>query len=433
MEFGKKYYTTKNSSALVSFKVNSDEVEKEGFRIIGSHTDSPGFRIKPNAEMESCGAYLKLNTEGYGGMILSTWLDRPLAMAGRVFLRGENPFKPVEKIVNINKPVCIIPKGYGGMILSTWLDRPLAMAGRVFLRGENPFKPVEKIVNINKPVCIIPNLAIHMNRSINDGYKYNKQTDMLPLVGLINEQLEKDNYMVKLLASELDVEVEEIIDFDIFLYEYEKGCFTGANGEFISTGRLDNLSMYYSSVEALLDSDSKSGISIAVGFDNEEVGSSTKQGADSNMLLNILERICISLGKDRQQFFEAIENSFIISSDLAHAVHPNVNGMADPTNRPVMGKGPVIKVHAGQAYTSDGYSISVYKEICRECGVEYQEFVNKSDQRGGSTIGPISSTHIDIPSVDIGAPILSMHAIRELGCSEDFYNTYKTFVKFYEI
>ncbi|MEE0248214.1 M18 family aminopeptidase [Peptacetobacter hiranonis] len=386
LEVGKKYYTTKNSSALVAFKVNSDEVEKEGFRIIGSHTDSPGFRIKPNAEMESCGAYLKLNTEGYGGMILSTWLDRPLAMAGRVFLRGENPFKPVEKIVNINKPV-----------------------------------------------CIIPNLAIHMNRSINDGYKYNKQTDMLPLVGLINEQLEKDNYMVKLLASELNVEIEEIIDFDIFLYEYEKGCFTGANEEFISTGRLDNLSMYYSSVEALLDSDSKSGISIAVGFDNEEVGSSTKQGADSNMLLNILERICISLGKDRQQFFEAIENSFIISSDLAHAVHPNVNSMADPTNRPIMGKGPVIKVHAGQAYTSDGYSISVYKEICRECGVEYQEFVNKSDQRGGSTIGPISSTHIDIPSVDIGAPILSMHSIRELGCSEDFYNTYKTFVKFYEI
>ena len=386
LEVGKKYYTTKNSSALVAFKVNSDEVEKEGFRIIGSHTDSPGFRIKPNAEMESCSAYLKLNTEGYGGMILSTWLDRPLAMAGRVFLRGENPFKPVEKIVNINKPV-----------------------------------------------CIIPNLAIHMNRSINDGYKYNKQTDMLPLVGLINEQLEKDNYMVKLLASELNVEVEEIIDFDIFLYEYEKGCFTGANEEFISTGRLDNLSMYYSSVEALLDSDSKSGISIAVGFDNEEVGSATKQGADSNMLLNILERVCISLGKDRQQFFEAIENSFIISSDLAHAVHPNVNGMADPTNRPVMGKGPVIKVHAGQAYTSDGYSISVYKEICRECGVEYQEFVNKSDQRGGSTIGPISSTHIDIPSVDVGAPILSMHSIRELGCSEDFYNTYKTFMKFYEI
>lgn len=386
LEVGKKYYTTKNSSALIAFKINSDEIEKDGFRIIGSHTDSPGFRVKPNAEIKSCGSYLKLNTEGYGGMILSTWLDRPLAMAGRVFLRGENPFKPVEKIVNINKPV-----------------------------------------------CIIPNLAIHMNRSINDGYKYNKQTDMLPLVGLLNEQLEKDNYMVKLITDELNVDLEEIIDFDIFLYEYEKGCFTGANEEFISTGRLDNLSMYYSSVEALINSDSKYGISIAVGFDNEEVGSATKQGADSNMLLNILERICIALGKDREAFFKALENSFIISSDLAHAVHPNINGMADPTNRPVMGKGPVIKVHAGQAYTSDGYSISVYKEICRECGVEYQEFVNKSDQRGGSTIGPISSTHIDIPSVDVGAPILSMHSIRELGCSKDFYNTYKTFVKFFEI
>lgn len=386
LQVGKKYYTTKNSSALIAFKINSDKIEKDGFRIIGSHTDSPGFRVKPNAEIKSCDSYLKLNTEGYGGMILSTWLDRPLAMAGRVFLRGENPFKPIEKIVNINKPV-----------------------------------------------CIIPNLAIHMNRSINDGYKYNKQTDMLPLVGLLNEQLEKDNYMVKLLASELNVDLEEIIDFDIFLYEYEKGCFVGANDEFISTGRLDNLSMYYSSVEALINSDSKSGISIAVGFDNEEVGSATKQGADSNMLLNILERICISLGKNREEFFKALENSFIISSDLAHAVHPNINSMADPTNRPIMGDGPVIKIHAGQAYTSDGYSVSVYKEICRECGVKYQEFVNKSDQRGGSTIGPISSTHIDIPSVDVGAPILSMHSIRELGCNYDFCNTYKTFVKFFEI
>ncbi|WP_300277559.1 M18 family aminopeptidase [Peptacetobacter sp.] len=386
LEKGKKYYTTKNSSALIAFKINSTMVENEGFRVIGSHTDSPCFRIKPNAEMESCGSYLKLNTEGYGGMILSTWFDRPLSMAGRVFLKGKNPFNPIEKIININKPV-----------------------------------------------CIIPNLAIHMNRSINDGYKYNKQRDMLPLVGLLNEQLEKDNYMINLISEELNVDIKDIIDFDIFLYEYEKGCFTGQNEEFISTGRLDNLSMYYSSIEALLNSNSNTGISIAVGFDNEEVGSSTKQGADSNMLLNILERICISLNKDREDFFKALENSFIISSDLAHAVHPNLNSMADPTNRPVMGKGPVIKIHAGQAYTSDAYSISVYKEICRKCEVSYQEFVNKSDERGGSTIGPISSTHIDIPSVDIGAPILSMHSIRELGCCEDFYNTYKTFVKFFEI
>lgn len=386
LEKGGKYYTTKNSSALIAFRVNSDDIEKEGFRIIGSHTDSPNFRIKPNAEMVSEGAYLKLNTEGYGGMILSTWLDRPLAVAGRVFTKGENPFRPSEKIININKPI-----------------------------------------------CIIPNLAIHMNRSVNDGYKYNKQTDMLPLMSLTGEDFKKEGYLKNLVADEIGVTADDIIDYDLYLYEYEKGCFTGVDEEFLSTGRLDNLSMFYSSVRAILSSESEKGVSLAVGFDNEEVGSSTKQGADSNLLLNIMERICLSLGKNREEFFSAVENSFIISADLAHAVHPNVNRMADPTNRPVMGKGPVIKIHAGQAYTSDGYSISVYKEICKSAGVDYQEFVNRSDERGGSTIGPISSTHIEIPSVDIGAPILSMHSIRELGCVSDFYDTYKSFIKFYEI
>lgn len=386
LEKGGKYYTTKNSSALIAFRVNSDDIEKEGFRIIGSHTDSPNFRIKPNAEMVSEGAYLKLNTEGYGGMILSTWLDRPLAIAGRVFTKGENPFRPSEKIININKPI-----------------------------------------------CIIPNLAIHMNRSVNDGYKYNKQTDMLPLMSLTGEDFKKEGYLKNLVAEEMGVTAEDVIDYDLYLYEYEKGCFTGVDEEFLSTGRLDNLSMFYSSLRAILSSESEKGVSLAVGFDNEEVGSSTKQGADSNLLLNIMERICLSLGKNREEFFSAVENSFIISADLAHAVHPNVNRMADPTNRPVMGKGPVIKIHAGQAYTSDGYSISVYKEICKSVGVDYQEFVNRSDERGGSTIGPISSTHIEIPSVDIGAPILSMHSIRELGCVSDFYDTYKSFIKFYEI
>lgn len=386
LEKGGKYYTTKNSSALIAFRVNSDDIEKDGFRIIGSHTDSPNFRIKPNAEMVSEGAYLKLNTEGYGGMILSTWLDRPLAIAGRVFTKGENPFRPSEKIININKPI-----------------------------------------------CIIPNLAIHMNRSVNDGYKYNKQTDMLPLMSLTGEDFKKEGYLKNLVADEMGVTAENIIDYDLYLYEYEKGCFTGVDEEFLSTGRLDNLSMFYSSLRAILSSESEKGVSLAVGFDNEEVGSSTKQGADSNLLLNIMERICLSLGKNREEFFSAVENSFIISADLAHAVHPNVNRMADPTNRPVMGKGPVIKIHAGQAYTSDGYSISVYKEICKSVGVDYQEFVNRSDERGGSTIGPISSTHIEIPSVDIGAPILSMHSIRELGCVSDFYDTYRSFIKFYEI
>ena len=308
VKVGGKYYITKNSSAIVAFTVNSDNIEKEGFRIIGSHSDSPSFRIKPNAEIESEKAYLKLN-----------------------------------------------------------------------------------------------------------------------------ESLEKDNYLIKELENRLGVDKEDIVDFDLFLYEFEKGCLIGANEEFISSGRLDNLAMAHASLNALINANSNKGINIVAVFDNEEVGSSTKQGADSNMLLNILERICISLGKTREEFFTSMYSSFMISSDLAHAVHPNIPEKHDPTNRPVMGKGPVIKINANQAYTSDAYSISIYKSICKESGVKYQEFVNRSDERGGSTLGPISSTHIDIPSVDVGTPILAMHSIRELGSVDDHYSIYKTFHKFYEI
>ena len=386
IEKGGKYYTTKNSSAIVAFTVNTDDLTKDGFRMIGSHSDSPSFRVKPNPEMEVEKTYLKLNTE------------------------------------------C-----YGGPILNTWLDRPLAIAGRVILKGDNILKPVETLVNINRPVCIIPNLAIHMNRSINEGVALNKQKDMLPFVGLLNETLEKDNFLLNTVANELGRKSEEILDFDLFLYEYEKGSLIGVNEELISSGRLDNLAMSHASLHALINAEAKSGVNVAVVFDNEEVGSSTKQGADSNMLINILERISLCLGQDREDFLRSLYSSFIISADLAHAVHPNVTEKHDPTNRPIMGRGPVIKINANQAYTSDSYSISIYKTICKEAGVNYQEFVNRSDERGGSTIGPISSTHIDIPSVDVGSPILAMHSIRELGCVEDHMDIYKTFKKFYEL
>ncbi|MBU5308817.1 M18 family aminopeptidase [Clostridioides mangenotii] len=378
---GGKYYVTKNLSAIVAFTVNSTNIEESGFKIIGSHSDSPTFRIKPNAEMSVENTYLKLNTEAYGGAILSTWLDRPLGIAGRVVLGG----------------------------------------------GDSILKPIERLIDFKRPMCIIPNLAVHLNRSVNDGYKLNKQIDMLPLVGILNDSLEKDNYIINEISKELNVDKANIIDFDLFLYEFEKGCIMGANNEFISIGRQDNLSMAYTSVKSLVEATEGRGINVVSIFDNEEVGSSTKQGADSNMLLNILERICISLGKDREEFFESIYSSYMISADLAHAVHPNMGGKHDPTNRPVMGGGPTIKINANQAYTSDAYSTSVYKNICQIAGVKYQEFVNRSDERGGSTIGPISSTHIDIPSVDVGCPILAMHSIRELGCVEDYINMYKTF------
>ena len=385
LKVGGKYFITKNSSSLTAFVINSDNME-EGFRIIGSHSDSPSFRIKPNAEISVEDTYLKLNTEGYGGAILSSWFDRPLAIAGRVILKSQNV-------------LC----------------------------------PREEIININKPICIIPSLAIHMNREVNDGYKFNKQKDTLPLVGLINETLEKDDFLLKEISKTLDVDKEDILDFDLYLYEYEKGSIIGPNEEFISSSRLDNLSMAHASLHGLIDSKGKSGINMVVIFDNEEVGSSTKQGADSNMLLNIMERICLSLGKDRQDFFTSLYSSFLISADLAHALHPNFMEKHDPTNRPIMGGGPVIKVSANQLYTSDAFSAGVYKNICEKCGVKYQQFVNRSDQRGGSTIGPISSTHLDINSVDIGSPILSMHSIRELGSVEDHYNIYKTFVEFYQL
>ncbi|WP_312287239.1 M18 family aminopeptidase [Terrisporobacter sp.] len=385
LKVGGKYFITKNSSSLTAFVINSDNM-KDGFRIIGSHSDSPTFRIKPNAEMTVENSYLKLNTEGYGGAILSTWFDRPLAIAGRVVLKSENV-------------LC----------------------------------PRQEIININRPVCIIPNIAIHMNRSINDGYKFNKQKDTLPLVGLINDTLEKDDFLLNEISRELNVDKKEILDFDLYLYEYEKGNIIGPSEEFISSSRLDNLSMAHASLHGLIDSKGKNGINIASIFDNEEVGSSTKQGADSNMLLNLLERICISLGKDREEFFSAIYSSFMISADLAHALHPNLVEKHDPTNKPIMGGGPVIKISANQAYTSDAFSSGVYKNICEKCGVKYQQFVNRSDERGGSTIGPISSTHLDINSVDIGSPILSMHSVRELGSVEDHFNIYKTFVEFYQI
>lgn len=386
IKVGNKYFVTKNSSSITAFIVNSSDLENEGFKIIGSHSDAPSFRIKPNPEMIGENAYIRLNTEVYGGPILNTWMDRPLAIAGRI---------------------CV--------------------------KSDNILRPNEMFININKPICIIPNLSIHMNRNVNTGVELNKQKDMIPLLGLINEGFEKDNFLLKEISKNLNINTEDILDFDLFLYEYEKGSLIGINEEFISSSRLDNLAMAHASIKALCDSKGKSGINVAVVFDNEEVGSSTKQGADSPMLVNILERISLSLGKTREEFFRSIYSSFMISADMAHAVHPNVPEKHDPTNRPIINKGPVIKISANQSYTSDSYSIGVYENICKQAGVPYQKFVNKSDERGGSTIGPISSTHLDIPSVDVGTPIMAMHSIRELGGVFDHYYVYNSFIKYYEV
>ncbi len=381
-----KYFVTRNNSALIAFVVGKGNLEEYGFKLIGAHTDSPTFRIKPNPEIIVENKYLKLNTEVYGGPILSTWFDRPLSIAGRVAVRTDNPLKPKEMIVDMEDPI-----------------------------------------------MIIPNLAIHMNREVNKGVNINPQVDTLPLVSMIEESFEQDNYLVKLLAEKIGVNFEDIMDFDLFLYTTEKGSLIGPNEEFISIGKLDDLAMVHAGLNAIIDSQVNNATNVLVCFDNEEVGSTTKQGAASPLLRTVLERIILSFGKSKEDYYRALSNSFMISADMAHALHPNYTGKNDLTNKPFINGGPVIKIAASQAYTSDSMSIAIYESICKSAGVPVQKFVNRSDEKGGSTIGPISSTQLDIPSVDIGNPILAMHSARELGGVFDHYYVYKSFKEFYEI
>lgn len=386
LQKGGKYYVVRNDSAIISFIVGSGIIAKRGFKIIGAHTDSPSFRIKPCPEITAERNYVKLNTEVYGGPILNTWLDRPLSLAGRVTVKGKNLLYPESALVNIKRPI-----------------------------------------------MIIPNLAIHMNRAINKGVELNKQTDVLPLLAIINDTLEKDNLLVKTIAKEFNIKPEEILDFDLFLYEYDRGNIMGLNNEFVSSSRLDDLEMVHAGVIALSDSDATEATSVLACFDNEEVGSSTKQGADSELLASTLERIVISFGGDREDYFRALYKSFMISADAAHAVHPNRGEKSDPTNRPIINNGPVIKISSNQKYTSDSNSIAVYEAICEKAKVSVQKFVNRSDEPGGSTIGPISSTHVGIRSVDIGTPLLAMHSVRELCGVDDHFYVEKSFEEFYKL
>ncbi|MBS5884415.1 MAG: M18 family aminopeptidase [Clostridium sp.] len=381
-----KYYVIKNDSALIAFIIGNGDVEEDGFRLIGAHTDSPGFRVKANPEMVSEGKYLKLNTEGYGGPILYTWFDRPLGLAGKVTLKGKSPLNPEVKLVNINKPL-----------------------------------------------LIIPSVAIHMNRAVNDGFAVNKQKDTLPLLSLINDKFEKDGYLVNILAEELKVDASEILGFDLGLYEVEKGCLAGLNEELISCGRLDDMWMVYAGLKALIDSKVNKSTKVMVCIDNEEIGSLTPQGANSALLLNILERITLALGKDREGLHRALSSSIMISADLAHAVHPNAEEKHDPTNRPVLGNGPVLKTAASGSYSTDSYNAAIFEGICKSAGVPYQKFFNRSDVRGGTTIGPITSSLLTIPVMDMGAPLLSMHSIRELAAVKDNYYTIKLFTEFFNI
>lgn len=382
LKAGDQIYFTKNDSSLYAFRMGSKPLAETGVRMICAHCDSPTFRIKPNAEMRGDGNIMRLNTEVYGGAILSTWFDRPLSLAGRVFLRSQNPLHPHTRLLRIDRPI-----------------------------------------------LTIPNLAIHFNRQVNDGVALSKQNDMLPILGIVNDQLEQKNTLLNIIAQELSVEASEILDFDLYLYDTTPAHRVGLHDEFIQSGRLDDLSMVHAGLEALLQTKATENTQVLAIFDNEETGSGTKQGAGSPFLKSLIERMV----SNADDLYRCIENSFMVSADNAHAWHPNYNSKYDPTNHPVMGGGPVIKFNASQKYASDADSASVFEEVCRLAGVPCQKFVNHSDIAGGSTLGNILTGSLPMRGVDMGNPIWAMHSASETGNCDDHLYCIRAFSTFFAL
>ena len=375
-----KYYVTRNDSSIIAFRMPENE-DFYNFQISAAHSDSPAFKIKENPEMIEDSNYVTLNVEKYGGMLMAPWLDRPLSVAGRVIIKDRNTLKPV-------------------------------------------------LINVDRDLCVIPNLAIHMNRDANNGIKYNPQKDMIPLFG---EIYSKDKFK-EIIAKEAGTDAETIISTDLFVYNRELGTIWGADNEFISAPRLDDVMCAYSCINALIKSKetNKESVNVCAVFDNEEVGSTTKQGADSSFLADVLSRISMCKGKDNEDFVRSCASSFMLSADNAHAVHPNYKEKADPTNRPYMNKGIVIKYNANQKYTTDAVSAAIFKEICKKAEVPVQSYVNRSDIPGGSTLGNISNSHISLNTVDIGLAQLAMHSPYETAGIKDTELMIKAVKKFYE-
>lgn len=386
MKAGDQFYFTKNDSSIYAFRIGNKPLAEAGFKIICAHCDSPTFRIKPNPEMLKEGGVVQLNTEVYGGAILSTWFDRPLSIAGRVIIKTSDPLNPATRLL------CV-----------------------------------------KRPLLQIPNLAIHFNRQVNDGVKLSKQKDMIPVIAIVNNALEKENLLLKLIANELNVDQKDILDFDLYLYDTTPACTFGLNNEFLSAGRLDDLSMAEAGLEALLGSNVNDKTQILAIFDNEETGSGTKQGAGSPFLASIIQRVVLAQGGNVEGFYRAVEKAFMVSADNAHAWHPNYPEKFDPTNHPVLGGGPAIKINAAQKYATDADGAAVFAEICRLAGVPSQRFVNHSDIAGGSTLGNILTASLPMRGVDMGAAIWAMHSVRETGSVDDHIYTVKAFTKFFEV
>lgn len=386
---GDKFFVTKNDSSIYAFQIGRKPLAETGFHMICAHCDSPTFRIKPHAEIDCEGGIVKLNTEVYGGPIMSTWFDRPLTLAGRVIVKSKDVMTPTTLLLHVKRPL-----------------------------------------------LQISNLAIHFNRQVNDGVKLSRQKDVLPILGIINDELEKGNLLMNIILEELNkqqtVAREDILDFDLYLADATPACTFGAHNELISSGRLDDLSMCFAGLEALLASQPTDTTQVLAIFDNEETGSQTKQGAGSPFLSYMLKRIALAQGGTEETYYQAVERAFMISADNAHAWHPNYSEKYDPTNHPMLGGGPVIKFNAAQKYASDAYSASVFAGLCKKAGVPCQRFVNHSDVAGGSTLGNILASSIPLRGVDMGNAILAMHSCRETGSTADHEFCVKVFTQFYQ-
>lgn len=377
---GGKYYVSRNGSSLIAFSIPEGDREPAGFHMIASHSDSPCFKIKENPEIKVEDRYIKLNVEKYGGMILSSWLDRPLSVAGRVVAADE--------------------KGV----------------------------PVIKNVAVEKDLFVIPNVAIHMNRDMNKGLEYHVQTDMLPLYGEAGEE----GSFLEFIAEAAGVKAEDILGSDLFLYNREKGRLFGAKGEFLCAPRLDDLECVYASLQAMVYAMPEKYVNLMIVFDNEEVGSTTRQGAASTFLQDTLKRICGAMGIAEDGYHRLLADSFMLSADNAHAVHPNHPEKADPTNRPYLNGGIVMKFHGSQKYTTDAVSAAWMKNICKKASVPLQIYANHSDIAGGSTLGNLSAAQVPVPTADIGLPQLAMHSAYETAGTKDVVDMIRAMECFYK-
>ena len=390
---GDKKYVLRDGSAVFAFSIGKKPLDT-GFRMIAAHTDAPGLKIKPQSLIRQANC-LCLNTEVYGGPILHTWFDRPLSLAGQVAMRSNNIWQP-----DIS------------------------------------------LINIKRPILMIPSLAIHMHRDVNESNAIQKAKSLLPVIGLVSEekscgkkmsgdtveQVQVKNTQIRhtspddfeaILAREMGVAKEDILDYSLFLYDTTPACLVGLNQEMVSAPHLDNLGMVHASMSALLGAEEHDGINLIACFDHEEIGSRTRQGAGSSTLRDIMEKIVYGLGGSRNDFLNSFDMSFLLSADQAHALHPNYQEAADQTNQPQINQGPVLKTSASQSYLTDARAMATFKQICREAHVTCQVFANRSDKRSGSTVGPLTVEKTPVRGVDIGNPIWAMHAIRETGGTAD--------------